>query len=271
MKKPKIIFIDLDGTTLDGPGEKFWQKEPTEYTKSVITRLQKKIPVVVSTGRGVNDRTMSIVRKLGSENYIAWNGAQTVYNGEVIDKQYLDKEIAQELFDEITKNKCFVVYNSNAKERAYVKNGFYKILMGFGKKTAKRYYEYNNDFNVYKALIWSLSKSKIKTLADKWSKKFEGKLEVSLSGSNNVLEITKANVSKGDAEVAYCQRLGIDPQDAVHFGDSMNDASTKGKVGKLIAMANSVNELKEMADEVTKYSCNDSGLARYLEENYLNK
>ncbi|EIE40998.1 COF family haloacid dehalogenase(HAD)-like hydrolase [Mycoplasmopsis canis UF31] len=269
MKKPKIIFIDLDGTTLDGPGEKFWLKEPTEYTKKIINKLQKEIPVVISTGRGVSDKTLNIARKLGTETYIAWNGAQTIENGVVVAKHFMEKSIAQELFDEIQKNKCFVVYNSNSKDYAFVKNWFYRFLMGFGKKTAKKYSDYKNDFDVYKALIWSLSKNKIKKLAEKWNKQFEGKLEVSLSGSNNVLEITKANVSKGDAEVAFCISKGIDPMDAVHFGDSMNDASTKGKIGKLIAMANSVDELKAIADEVTEHSCNNSGLARYFEKHYL--
>ncbi|UWV86222.1 HAD-IIB family hydrolase [Mycoplasmopsis cynos] len=269
MKKPKIIFIDLDGTTLDGPGEKFWEKEPTEYTKSVINRLQSQIPVVVSTGRGVNDKTLNIVRKLGSETYIAWNGAQTVENGVVVKKHIIDKDISQELFNEIKKNKCFVVYNSNVKYYAFVKNWFYKLLMGFGKKSAKKYNEYKNDFDVYKALIWSLSKTKIKKLAEKWGKMFEGKLEVSLSGSNNVLEITAANVSKGSAEVDFCLSKGIDPSEAIHFGDSMNDSSAKGKIGKLIAMANSVEELKQMADDITEHECNNSGLARYLEKNFL--
>ncbi|UWV93522.1 HAD hydrolase family protein [Mycoplasmopsis cynos] len=124
----------------------------TEYTKSVINRLQSQIPVVVSTGRGVNDKTLNIVRKLGSETYIAWNGAQTVENGVVVKKHIIDKDISQELFNEIKKNKCFVVYNSNVKYYAFVKNWFYKLLMGFGKKSIRKYNEYKNDFDVYKVL-----------------------------------------------------------------------------------------------------------------------
>ncbi|UWV79146.1 HAD hydrolase family protein [Mycoplasmopsis felis] len=101
IKKPKIIFIDLDGTTLDGPGEKFWQKEATEYTKNVINKLQKSIPVIVSTGRGVNPKTQAIVNSFGSSTYIAWNGAKTVINGEVAHSNSIPKEIANELFEEI--------------------------------------------------------------------------------------------------------------------------------------------------------------------------
>ncbi|MBN4083633.1 HAD family phosphatase [Mycoplasma sp. CSL10137] len=266
MNKPKVIFIDLDGTTLDGPGEKFWHKEATEYTKNIIRKLQTQIPVIVSTGRGVNPKTAKIVRDLGSETYIAWNGAQTVVKGEVVNKEIVDPKVAQELFDEIKKSKSFVVYNSNSRDLAFVKNWFYKILMGFGKKNAKRYKDYKNDFDVYKALIWNLNKDRIKELANEWGKKFEGRLTVTISGNNNILEITGANVSKGDEELRLCKLWGIDPKDAIHIGDSMNDASAKGKIGKLVAMANSVDELKQIADEVTSHSCNDSGLAKYLKQ-----
>ncbi|WP_322875434.1 HAD family hydrolase [Mycoplasmopsis felis] len=266
IKKPKIIFIDLDGTTLDGPGEKFWQKEATEYTKNVINKLQKSIPVIVSTGRGVNPKTQAIVNSFGSSTYIAWNGAKTVINGEVAHSNSIPKEIANELFEEIKKHKCFVVYDSNPRDNAYTKNKIYKLFMSFGKKTAKNYSEYNKNFEPLKALVWCLSKNKIMKLYHEWSKKFEGKLNVSLSGSNNILEITNLGVSKGDEEVRLCKLWGIDPMEAMHIGDSNNDASTKGKIGTLVAMANSHQDLKDIADDFTEFTCDESGLARYLEQ-----
>ncbi|WP_435128751.1 HAD hydrolase family protein [Mycoplasma sp. 6243] len=266
MNKPKIIFIDLDGTAIDGPGEKFWQKEVTEFTKEIVKKVQNFIPIVVSTGRGVNPKTLAIVQSLGSNSYIAWNGAQTVINGQVVHSVVIPKDIANELFDEIKKNKCFVVYDSNPREHAYTKNWFYRLVMGFGKKTAKKYSQYNKDFEPAKALIWSLSKNKILKLAEKWSEKFDGKLNVSLSGSNNIIEITNVGISKGAEEARLCELWGIDPKEAMHIGDSMNDASAKEHIGKLVAMANAVPELKEIADEVTKFPCSESGLARYIEQ-----
>ncbi|WP_406614198.1 HAD-IIB family hydrolase [Mycoplasma corogypsi] len=267
MNKPKIIFIDLDGTALDGPSEKWFNKRPTEMTKKVVSELNKTIPVVVSTGRGVNPRTEDIVRSLGLTSYIAWNGARTVIDFDIADTQTITEEVAQELFEEIAANNCFVVFNSNPLEQAFVRNRFYKMVMSFGKATARLYKDYKNDFPIYKALIWSVSKRKIRKLAQAWQEKFAGKLEVSLSGSSNsIIEITKANVSKGDAEVAYCERLGIDPKDAIHIGDSMNDSSVKGKVGKLVAMKDSVDELLEIADEVTEFTCNEGGMAKYLKK-----
>ncbi|WLP85528.1 HAD family hydrolase [Mycoplasma seminis] len=272
MKKPEIIFIDLDGTTLDTPEKEFWLRNATPYTKQILSELNKTIPVVIATGRGVSPKTAGIVKGItGSETYIAWNGAKTVENGEIVNEEIMPKEVAQALFDELSKNFCFVVYNSNAREQAYVKNRIMRWFMGFGKANAHSYKEYKNDFPVYKALVWSLSAKKMQKLAKKWQKKFEGVLEVSLSGSkNNILEITKANCSKGDEELRYCLSKGIDPKNAMHIGDSMNDASTKGKIGTLVAMQNSVQELKDIADDVTEFTCAQSGLAKYLEQ-FLDK
>ncbi|MHA3786374.1 HAD hydrolase family protein [Mycoplasma sp. Z244C] len=269
MNKPEIIFIDLDGTTLDTNEIKFWQRTATPYTKQVLRELNKTIPVVVSTGRGVSPKTSNLVKDItGVETYIAWNGAKTVENGVIVNEEIMPKDVAQELFDQLSKHFCFVVYNSNAREQAYVKNRVFRWFMGgFGRKSAHSYKEYHNDFPVYKALVWSLSGAKMRRLAVKWQKQFEGKLEVSLSGSkNNILEITKANCSKGDEEVRYCLSKGINPANAMHIGDSMNDASTKGRIGTLVAMQNSVDELKEIADVVTELRCDQSGLAHFLEQ-----
>ncbi|MEE3928370.1 HAD hydrolase family protein [Mycoplasmopsis ciconiae] len=56
MEKIKVdaIFIDLDGTTLDESKGKIHQA--SEFTKKYLQTLNKQIPVVISTGRGMNPR-----------------------------------------------------------------------------------------------------------------------------------------------------------------------------------------------------------------------
>ncbi|QNM93688.1 HAD-IIB family hydrolase [Mycoplasma sp. Pen4] len=267
MQKPKIIFIDLDGTTLDGPGEKFWQKKPTQYTCDVIKKVSKTIPVYASTGRGAKKSTGELVKMFGPETYIAWNGATTVVDGQIVNEEIMPKDVAEALFKEIKKHRCFVVFNSNADKYAFVRNWVYKLFMKFGGKSANYHKDFKNDFGIRKGLVWSLSTKKIQRLGKKWQKQFEGVLEFAFTGEkNNILEITRANVSKGQEEVRFCKMLGINPKDAMHIGDSMNDASAKGRVGTLVALANSTQELKDIADIVTEYPCNKSGLAKFLEQ-----
>ncbi|QCZ36975.1 HAD-IIB family hydrolase [Mycoplasma nasistruthionis] len=268
MKKPKIIFIDLDGTTLDdGPGLKFWQKDTTEYTRKTLLELNKTIPVVASTGRGAKESTSKLVSNFGPETYIAWNGAKTIENGQVVHEYAFSKENTQKLFDELARNFCFVVFNSDGRNSSFARNKFLRLFMGFAKQYAKPYKAFKNDFTIYKAFVWSWSTRRIQKLAKKWQEQYKGIFEIAITGSkNNRLEITPADCSKGSAEVRYCLSKGIDPQDAMHIGDSLNDASTKGKIGTLVAMKNSVQELKDIADVVTEYECDESGLAKFLEQ-----
>lgn len=50
----------------------------------------------------------------------------------------------------------------------------------------------------------------------------------------------------------------------------MNDTPMFLRAGKKTAMKNATDELKEIADDVTQFSCDDDGLAKYLEDHYLN-
>ena len=64
--------------------------------------------------------------------------------------------------------------------------------------------------------------------------------------------------------------LGVSFENLHVFGDSMNDTPMFLRAGKKTAMKNATDELKEIADDVTQFSCDDDGLAKYLEDHYLN-
>ncbi|RIV16338.1 Cof-type HAD-IIB family hydrolase [Mycoplasmopsis gallopavonis] len=267
MNKPKIIFIDLDGTAMDAPAKKWYNKRPSNYTKEVIAKLSKTIPVVVATGRGVNDTTWKIINSLNMSDFIAWNGAQIIRNKEVVHKEIIPASVIEKLYQVLTKNKCWIIFNSNFDHLTFVKRNIFKWILKLRKTDLKLYSEFKNDFPIYKVLASGVRQKKIQKIHDELREIFKDDLEVAFSGSKNlVIEITKKTASKGIAEQNYCKMLGIDPQDAIHIGDSMNDASAKGKVGKLVAMKNSTQKLKDIADEITEYTCDEQGLAKYLEQ-----
>ncbi|VEU76336.1 COF family HAD hydrolase protein [Mycoplasmopsis columboralis] len=265
MKKPKIIFIDLDDTSLDAKTN--GSKHFSEENINVIKEVNKEIPIVISTGRGNNEETRKILQDAGLNTFIAWNGAQIIENGEIIQGYPIDRDVVQELFDEIYLEKVSVIFNSNPKKMGFVRNKFFKFILKLGQNSARNYSEFRNDFIAYKALIWSPSKRKLAKLVKKWNLMFSGKLTVSISGSkNNFIEITAYNVSKGQAEAQYCALKGIDVKKAIHIGDSMNDASTKNIVGKVVTLSNSVQDFKNIADEVLPYSYKNAGVAKYLSQ-----
>ncbi|MDD2589125.1 MAG: HAD hydrolase family protein, partial [Atopobiaceae bacterium] len=61
-----------------------------------------------------------------------------------------------------------------------------------------------------------------------------------------------------------CQRLGVDEQAAVAFGDSGNDLSMTGRACTFVAVANGTEQVRDAADEVCP-SIGDDGVAQWLE------
>lgn len=85
-------------------------------------------------------------------------------------------------------------------------------------------------------------------------------LSSSLPGN---LEINAPGATKGDALLALCQALGLDPACAVAFGDGTNDLTMIRNAGIGVAMANAEPELLAAADLVAP-SNQEDGVAQVL-------
>lgn len=81
------------------------------------------------------------------------------------------------------------------------------------------------------------------------------------------LEIFNAEAGKGRALKKLAESLNIDISDTIAVGDSDNDASMIETAGLGLAMGNSVESIKKIADEVI---CdNDSHAIKYILNNYF--
>ena len=85
-------------------------------------------------------------------------------------------------------------------------------------------------------------------------------LSSSLPGN---LEINAPGATKGDALLALCQALGLDPSCAVAFGDGTNDLTMIRNAGIGVAMANAEPELLAAADLIAP-SNQEDGVAQVL-------
>ena len=77
-----------------------------------------------------------------------------------------------------------------------------------------------------------------------------------------------AGAGKTAAITALAKHCGIDMADIVAFGDDMNDMEMLGMCGKGIAVANAINDILDIADEVT-LSNDEDGVAVWLEKHVL--
>lgn len=83
------------------------------------------------------------------------------------------------------------------------------------------------------------------------------------------LEILPPNCGKGEAITWLSNYIGIDVQDTMGFGDSMNDESLIRLAGTGVCMSNGLDAIKQIADFVTEKDNNNSGIADFIWKNVL--
>ena len=79
-----------------------------------------------------------------------------------------------------------------------------------------------------------------------------------------IYEYVDSRNSKGNAIRTYAERRGDSLEDVLCMGDSPNDIEMIGMCGCGVAMKNAPEEVKKAADEVTEYTNDEDGAARYL-------
>ena len=77
-------------------------------------------------------------------------------------------------------------------------------------------------------------------------------------------KFTKKNATKEDAILYMCEVCGITADDIIAFGDDYADIGMLKLCGVGVAMGNSIDEVKEIADCVIGDNDHD-GIARYLQ------
>jgi Cof subfamily protein (haloacid dehalogenase superfamily) len=85
------------------------------------------------------------------------------------------------------------------------------------------------------------------------------------------LELLPVNTNKGTALEKVANLLGVNQKDVIAIGDSMNDEAMLRWAGMGIAMANSDERIKNIADMVTSRDNDDDGVTEVIEKYILSK
>ncbi|VEU75428.1 COF family HAD hydrolase protein [Mycoplasmopsis maculosa] len=269
MKNIKLIFIDLDGTTIDSikNGKK---RISLKNRKLVDEARQKGIKVVVSTGRKPDGHTKVLLKDIGSESdFLAWNGSYVVQNGIVIKNESINSDLVKKIIKLVEKTNLSFIINSDIKNNCFTNNKFLKFILSFSKIKAKKYSEFIFEKPISKMMIWDFSPRKIKKFYENIKNEFSNDLEIVFTGKrNNMIEITSKNCTKGDSEILFCSNLGIKPEECAHIGDTENDMSGN-KLGVLISMKNGSKRFKKTADVISKYNYKNAGLGKTIKKYIL--
>lgn len=247
MNNIHAIFIDLDGTLLND------EKEIGNYTKEVIKKYKNDINIIPTSARSFN-RIKPYLEELGlldNFNYtICFNGALIVNNQAVeLFSSHISKNTMQELISLIDKH--------NIEWIIYTKNELFK------KSKIDDINKFIRDNDTFK-LIGISSEEKIDEIRKELSV-MNDKLEITTSMSGRLVIVNKGATKAASVE-KIMSRLNIKRENIIAIGDGENDIEMIKNAGYGVAMLNAPQAVRKTARVVTKYTNNEDGVGKIIEE-----
>lgn len=257
----RIVFSDIDGTLLNS------EHQLTETTRGTIAALgEKGIPFVLASAR-MPAGIFPFVSALGRAcPMIAYSGALVLDSaGEPLYEAALPDADAQEILFCLNRSfpsLCCCLYSGN---RWLVQDAADPWVIFERNVTGLTPLPLSDCDRIPKwhKLMCMGQASLIDSAAAALAREFPG---IGLCKSKDTfLEIQSPQASKGRGLREVCRVCGIDPVQAVAFGDFGNDADMLRAAGLGIAMGNASEEIKSVAARIAPDNDSD-GLAAVLAE-----
>jgi len=252
---PKLILVDLDGTLVSTGGT------VSPRNASAIERAAASgARVVVATGRPV--RIVTPLREsLGHTIALCYNGAIVLdlATGEVLEAHVLDGAVFEDAVLKVRESGLRFVVGVEGMPDVGIR-GEADFREGYDLPRGSLHEICEGP--VVKGLI-RVQLDEFEAVWDAFSE-FGDSLEVTRSGVEGLIEISRAGVSKGGVIAGLAERWGIAPSDAIAFGDMPNDLAMFRWAGRSVAMGNAEPEVKLAATEVGAHH-NDDAVAQVLE------
>ena len=246
----KAIFFDIDGTLVS-----FKNHQIPKSTFDALYKLKEKgIKLFIATGRGKDG--LDVLNDFPFDGYITLNGQYCYTNNQIIYSNTIKKEDLQALLD-------------------YLKD--HQVPCGFTEENTK-YFNYRDervdaihaithnddhpagdcshviDKSIYQIMCFVDENEEKEILSHmphcisaRWHPTF---CDISPIGGTKQLGIDK-----------FLEYYGLDLKDTMAFGDGGNDMQMLQHVSLAVAMGNAGDELKSIADFVTK-DVDDEGMGR---------
>ena len=267
----KVIIMDVDGTLTND------KKLITEKTKKALLKVQEGgIKLILASGRPTSG-LMDFARELEMDKHngflVAFNGAKVINceTNEVLFNQTMSIEQGQAVLEHMKKFKVKPMIDKN--EYIYVNDVFdneleyngimfniikYESRGGKFKLCEKDDLAAFADYPLNKILIAG-DPQYLQENYKEMMEPFKNSLSCMFTAPF-YFEFTDRGIDKAKALDTILIPMGYKREEMIAFGDGHNDASMIKYAGIGVAMANAVEDLKEVADEVT-LSNEEDGIA----------
>ncbi|HEY1531477.1 MAG TPA: HAD family hydrolase [Galbitalea sp.] len=255
-KPPRLILVDLDGT-LVGVDHTVSPRNAAALERATAAGAR----VVIATGRPVR-LLEPIKQSLGHSIALCYNGAIVldIATGDILEAHLLDGDVFRRAVETVRERgfEFLVAVEGMPDVGIRGERGFRE-----GYKMPRGSLAEITDAGIVKGLI-RVEGDQFADIWEAFSTGFPDELEVTRSGIDGLIEISRAGVSKGGVIDELARGWGIDPADAIAFGDMPNDLEMFRWAGRSVAMGNAEPEVKLAASEVGEHHDSDA-VAQVLE------
>lgn len=254
--KYKAFVIDLDGTLVNSD-----KKVSKRNCNTVIRAYNQGYKIIIATARPPRAVRWLLPNELHDKcSYIYYNGAMIRCNHSNYSFHVsIDAKLSAQILDFCLLQDPELNISIEAEDKWYSLREFdYSILKSVrGKPEIKNLKEIKS-LNPTKIIASGLRD--IEGLRDL----FESQVRILVTDQGSLVQISNVEASKELAVQKLCGTYEINTEDIVVFGDDTNDIGLFNLCGRSIAMENAIQELKDIATEVTDSNDND-GVAVVIE------
>jgi len=257
MRRYRVFVFDLDGTLMND------EEKIPERNVDILKKMIGRFEVVIASGRMLKS-ILKVEREYFGREFptIAYNGGM-IYIPEkgIVFEKNLDVDLAENVLMDLRRMRIH--------RQVYIDDILY---VEEDNEEVREYARHSSvDFQVVEDLSDLIRKKPptkilaideeeaLDTVKEKLKRKYKDRLKI-FKSFPTYLEFVPRDVDKG-VGLRYLKRMfGWRTEEIVSFGDNENDIALFRESGLKVAVANAVNDLKEVADIVAP-SNNEAGIA----------
>lgn len=235
----KILFLDIDGTILK------LDQTYDKSTKEAINQLHAQgIEVFIATGRPLHE-IEDLAESLNVRSLIGYNGAYAIYQNQVIVNELMDQNLLADYLKIAKENQHDMVLFS--RDKNYFTNLDDPMIKYFTELLLLQ----NNHLleeHMHEQVLGQILGASLLNVPEEEAALYDINenfhlSKVNLKGTESAYDIISNYVNKGSAVQKILDRLQISMDEAIAFGDGLNDKEMLTNVGEAFAMGNASPDL----------------------------
>ncbi len=250
MQDIKVAFFDVDGTIVDnklGPHQKSEMELVPATTVEAIKQLQANgITTFIATGRSpfmIHD----LLEGLNVKSYICTNGQYAMLNGEVIYENVYDQALLDKIVEQSEKHHIPLLYMPAERYTLTGENKELLLTALHNMRLPEPIIQ--DDKEKIPAKVYQM----VAGITEDQEHIFKDISQIRIvRWQPTGVDLLPAEGSKASAIKHILKSLNLQPENAIAFGDGLNDIEMLTEVGIGVAMGNAHETTKTYADFVTK-------------------